>query len=272
MYHFFKRIFIFTFFICFCCCINKSTVHAGGSSSGSVTFNPNGGTWTADNNTTNKQIDIHCDGNITTATTVTFDEIGTVKRNGYSFAGWYYLDTTVNPAQNKKANIGNSGFCDFGTLTPNGITLTAKWNKLEENGDTDSVTSNEHEHAYEWMIVKEPTCMEDGLEVNQCIICGDIIEEHVLNAYGFFNKDTINKINTAKKNTSITVETDRWISFSSAVIEALIKRPDLELIIKFKYNGESLYITIPAGKITDEKVPYYGFLHLAELYGLQKEP
>ncbi len=50
--------------------------------------------------------------------------------------------------------------------------------------DASKETSEDHHTPGDWEVIEEPTCTEDGLEVQKCAVCGAIIEEELIPALG----------------------------------------------------------------------------------------
>lgn len=65
--------------------------------------------------------------------------------------------------------------------------------------------------------------------------------------YLAFNGVGEQKIKTAEKNGTVIVSTLNWVSFHKSVLKALQARPDVTVIINYKYAGKYYTVTIPAG-------------------------
>lgn len=88
--------------------------------------------------------------------------------------------------------------------------------------------------------------------------------------YVTWTKNVAKKITNATPSKKLTISTTIYTSFPSYVIEALDKRPDVTLVVKWVSNGQELTFTIPSGtdvmKVLDEN-GYAGFLYLQGLFG-----
>ena len=88
--------------------------------------------------------------------------------------------------------------------------------------------------------------------------------------YVTWTRNVAKKITNATPSKKLTVSTTIYTSFPSYVIEALDKRPDVTLVVKWVSNGQDLSFTIPAGtdvmKVLDEN-GFAGFLYLQGLFG-----
>lgn len=121
-----------------------------------------------------------------------------------------------------------------------------------------------HELAEE--LVRPATAERDALMAKQCIICGAILEytEVPNSAYAAFQQEAIAAILQAQTG-EVIISTQRWVSFHQSVLEAISLRADVEVIIKYRYQGEEYEATIPAGaevnKLADEN-GFCGFRYL----------
>ncbi len=65
--------------------------------------------------------------------------------------------------------------------------------------------------------------------------------------YLAFNGVGEQKIKTAEKNGTVVITTRSWVSFHKSVLNALQARPDVTVIINYRYAGKYYTVTIPAG-------------------------
>ena len=90
-----------------------------------------------------------------------------------------------------------------------------------------------------------------------------------------FNKTTTEKIRNAKKDATVKIETNKWITFHKMVMEALAERPDVTLEISFLdegYKGKRCTVVIPKGTDTKplvDKNGFTGFLFLGGKFGMK---
>ena len=103
-------------------------------------------------------------------------------------------------------------------------------------------------HDLEEELVRPATAECDALMAKQCTICGAVLDytEVPNSAYAAFQKETIEAILNASTD-EIVIRTQRWISFHQSVLEAISLRPDVEVMIRYRYQGEEYEVTIPAG-------------------------
>lgn len=75
------------------------------------------------------------------------------------------------------------------------------------------------------------------------------------------------------EGSQLSITTKTWISFDRKVIQALSRRPDLTVNLKFLYKGKWLQVQIPAGydlqSLLNEE-GYCGFLYLYSLFGVNQ--
>ncbi len=122
-------------------------------------------------------------------------------------------------------------------------------------------------HNYEWETVTEATDTQDGREAYRCTRCGHVKAhmEVANSAYAQFNKNAIASIDRAPLNGTVTLRTNKWVSFYDDVIETLKGRPDVTVVVKYFYEGTHYAMTIPAGadlSALAESEGYYGFRYL----------
>ena len=79
-------------------------------------------------------------------------------------------------------------------------------------------------------------------------------------AYLMFNRNSADKISSAAQNAKVIIDTDKWTSFYRNVIDALAKRQDLTMTIRFTDEKHARRcITIPAGTDLDGFIDSKGF-------------
>lgn len=117
----------------------------------------------------------------------------------------------------------------------------------EKNTADISVQTAGCRHLYEYVIVKEPTEKEDGLVAKQCEKCGTVAEYQPISALGAFLKNTEKAVKEAAEGAAVTVNTDRWLCFDRAVMEAIASRPDAAVTVNYRYQNKDYTVLIPAG-------------------------
>ena len=123
------------------------------------------------------------------------------------------------------------------------------------------------DHDYEWVVENEATQTKNALMVYKCKKCGHIQQRMTdeNSAYLKYNQDAAYQIKNAKIGQSVTIKSDIWQSFHRCVFDALAKRPDVTLIVDYRFNGKSYSLTIPAGTDVSnmpDKAGFCGFRSL----------
>jgi hypothetical protein len=130
-----------------------------------------------------------------------------------------------------------------------------------------------HTHVYEWTVIKEATESDDGCMAYACKTCGATLYQVPISAYYVFNKSAMEQIEKAHQGATVSIVTDRWISFHKMVLEALNKRPDVTLKVSFldgEYRGDMRGFTIPAGTNAlsyAADTNFAGFMYIASQVG-----
>lgn len=103
------------------------------------------------------------------------------------------------------------------------------------------------DHVYEYVMEKEPLENEDGIMAKKCEKCGAIAEYRPVSAIMAFLQNTEKAVKNAAQGSVVTVKTDRWLCFDRAVMEAIASRPDVTVIVNYRYQHKDYTVTIPAG-------------------------
>ena len=95
-------------------------------------------------------------------------------------------------------------------------------------------------------------------------------------AFYTVNKSAEAAILAAGNGMAVNINTGNYYSFHRSVYEALAQRPDVTLIIDYKYKGKAYELTIPAGAVTTEgrvtpdtlcgDTDYAGFLYVGTFF------
>ena len=130
-------------------------------------------------------------------------------------------------------------------------------------------------HNWTYELERQATAKQDSLLAYQCTICGDVTDymEVPNSAYGVFLKEAAEKIQNAGTG-EVVIDTDRWMSFDSAVLKALACRRDVAVSLYYQYQGKRHHVRIPAGGdvsgLGDEN-GYCGFLYLSQVFGEEEQ-
>ena len=139
------------------------------------------------------------------------------------------------------------------------------------SSSTPAVRSN-HQHAYEWKILTDPTIDEDGVYAYICS-CGDIKEKQPISAAQVFVKDLYGKIKEAPQNGTVTYDAKSWSTISDYLLKKMAERNDVTVTIRFQYQKAEYEITFPAGTdytaVLNDTKTMYGFFGIARILGLE---
>ena len=107
-------------------------------------------------------------------------------------------------------------------------------------------------HSYQQTTIVPLTFETDEVIGEKCTKCGAVRQDvapivRPNSAYGYFLGDMSEQILDAPQGGEVFIETETWVSFSRAVMEALVARPDVSLTVEYLYEGKYYTLTIPAG-------------------------
>lgn len=143
----------------------------------------------------------------------------------------------------------------------------------EQNGVSDENLQREDGaciHNLDYELIRPATADRDALMAQQCILCGKVFDyvEVPNSAYAAFQQKAIATIQNARTN-EVIISTQRWVSFHQSVLEAISQRPDVTIILRYRYQGEMCEVTIPAGAevstLADEG-GFCGFRYLNQIF------
>lgn len=168
--------------------------------------------------------------------------------------------------------VNSFSFCDYED------SLTYKLFKVK-SGSAVSATSSStpaarsnHQHAYEWQILTDPTIDEDGVYAYSCS-CGDIKEKQPISAAQVFVKDLYGKIKEAPQNGTVTYDAKAWSTISDYLLKKMAERNDVTVTIRFQYQKADYEITFPAGTdytaVLNDTETMYGFFGIANILGME---
>lgn len=129
--------------------------------------------------------------------------------------------------------------------------ILRNWDYLaaHANGSGDGEGPCRFGHDVQYHVCRIPTTEIDGEAMWSCSRCGYIDRYHDpeadeygiirLSAYPVFNSTLLTLIAEAPENGTVTITTRRWESVKRSVLEALIKRPDVKLVVDFRGTKDS---------------------------------
>ena len=156
-------------------------------------------------------------------------------------------DATINP------NPGNTP--QNPPTDPNGNQEAAK----ASSGGT-------HTHSLRWEIVQEPTETVDGRSEYRCE-CGHVEAAQPISFFGAIIKRIIKSIEEAPQNGTVVVENKFLRCLTDEIMEALHKRSDVNLEVKFSEQGVNYHFLIPATAAPTEEEEWFGYFYLGGRYG-----
>lgn len=186
-----------------------------------------------------------------------------VSREGdrYIVTPWQEPSEELPDEKTEEANLGD------------GSNLTAE--PQAENQGAEAHRECDHSpgnDAMDWRIVQEADADNDALMAGECVRCGEVLNYGYMpnSAFAAFLRETVQAVENARDGETVTVSTQRWISFDQTVFDALARRPQVAVNICYRYGGEGCTVTIPAGterdRLTDEN-GFCGFRYLDQIFG-----
>lgn len=188
---------------------------------------------------------------------------------GYKFTGWKENGQTVSEDSSytftvsgdrnlvavfeEEADPGNTP--QNPPTAPNGNQEAAK----VSSGGT-------HTHSLRWEIVQEPTETVAGRSEYRCE-CGHVEAVQPISFFGAIIKRIIKSIEEAPQNGTVVVENKFLRCLTDEIMEALHKRSDVNLEVKFSEQGVNYHFLIPATAAPTEEEEWFGYFYLGGRYG-----
>lgn len=85
--------------------------------------------------------------------------------------------------------------------------------------------------------------------------------------YAGFNQSVAAEVRSCAADGTVTIEAGEYVSLYRTAISAIAERPDVTLIIRFRYDNTDLQLEIPAGAHIESRIDNNGCIGLAGLYG-----
>ena len=82
-----------------------------------------------------------------------------------------------------------------------------------------------------------------------------------------FTKELLASAVNVKTGDTMAIDATRWHSFSAKTLKELLNKEGVNYTLYFNYEGETFYITIPAGAALEEGCEWYGPLKLSAMFG-----
>lgn len=144
-------------------------------------------------------------------------------------------------------------------------------------GHNDTINASEkalcNHSAYDivYCIVKAASPDEDAVLAGECGKCREVLSYSSVpnSAYAAFLENAACTILNAQAGEAVIV-TRRWLSFNRTVFDAIARRPEIAVTVRYQYEGRQYEVIIPAGAnvngLTDEN-GFCGFRYLDQVFG-----
>ena len=139
----------------------------------------------------------------------------------------------------------------------------------DPNGNQEAAKASSggtHTHSLRWEIVQEPTETVDGRSEYRCE-CGHVEAAQPISFFGAIIKRIIKSIEEAPQNGTVVVENKFLRCLTDEIMEALHKRSDVNLEVKFSEQGVNYHFLIPATAAPTEEEEWFGYFYLGGRYG-----
>ena len=218
-----------------------------------------------------------------TETTVT-----ATPNTGYKFTGWKENGQTVSEDSSytftvsgdrnlvavfdkEEADRGNGTVINPGNQNPdnNNPGNTPQNPSTAPNGNQEAAKASSggtHTHSLRWEIVQEPTETVAGRSEYRCE-CGHVEAAQPISFFGAIIKRIIKSIEEAPQNGTVVVENKFLRCLTDEIMEALHKRSDVNLEVKFSEQGVNYHFLIPATAAPTEEEEWFGYFYLGGRYG-----
>lgn len=147
---------------------------------------------------------------------------------------------------------------------------TSKRELVEEEPEKSIGSVCEHKPVRE--LYEPATSQRDAVFCESCESCGQVLAygEIPNTAYVSFLNQAASIIYGAQQGEQVVISTDRWMSFDERVLDAVSKREDVSVLIRYRDQGEEHQVLLPAGtdagRLGDEN-GFCGFRYLNQIFG-----
>lgn len=128
------------------------------------------------------------------------------------------------------------------------------------------------EHRPVRELYEPATPQRDAVFCESCESCGQVLAygEIPNTAYVSFLNQAAGIIYGAQQGEQVVISTDRWMSFDARVLDAVGKREDVSVLIRYLDQGEEHQVLLPSGtdavSLGDEN-GFCGFRYLNQIFG-----
>lgn len=147
---------------------------------------------------------------------------------------------------------------------------TSKRELAEEEPEKSTGSVCEHRMVRE--LYEPATPQRDAVFCESCELCGQVLAygEIPNTAYVSFLNQAAGIIYGAQQGEQVVISTDRWMSFDERVLDAVSRREDVSVLIRYLDQGEEHQVLLPAGtdagSLGDEN-GFCGFRYLNQIFG-----
>lgn len=132
--------------------------------------------------------------------------------------------------------------------------------------DTNTGVGGKHEHRLAWELTIEPTETTDGRYDYRCE-CGYSEGFQPVSFLSVVVKNVLRSIEEAPEGSTVVLENRFLRCITDEMMNALKKRSDVSLEVRFTDQGTSYQFVIPAGNYPAEESEWYGYYYLGSIYG-----
>lgn len=129
-----------------------------------------------------------------------------------------------------------------------------------------SGAGGKHEHRLAWELTIEPTETTDGRYDYRCE-CGHSEGFQPVSFLSVVVKNVLRSIEEAPEGSTVVLENRFLRCITDEMMNALKKRSDVSLEVRFTDQGTSYQFVIPAGNYPAEESEWYGYYYLGSIYG-----
>ena len=82
-----------------------------------------------------------------------------------------------------------------------------------------------------------------------------------------FSKKLIKGVAHAKAGDNMAIDASEWHSFRAGLLNELLAKEGVSYTFYYKYRDECFSVTVPAGTVFDESIPWYGPYKMSAMFG-----
>ena len=82
-----------------------------------------------------------------------------------------------------------------------------------------------------------------------------------------FSKKLLKGVDHAKPGDNMVIDASEWHSFRAGLLNELLAKEGVSYTFYYKYRDECFSVTVPAGTVFDESIPWYGPYKMNAMFG-----